>query len=241
MPGRRRSREGGNTGLVSASPVGFTHDQLPLLPREFSPRAITSSARRAGSLLVDGRQDTRTAASPPYTTDHRIDPVRDLNGVGLVYFAAYFSIIDAAVLAYWRHLGRSDEEFLRRLVIDQKLCYFGNADTGTTVTLTVRAYVPSGGVGDEVLDISAHDRADGRLLAVCAIRLLREAVEEILHLPPGEVSLDETLQELGADSVDEVEIIAQAFDLLGLTDSLPAHERSRPLHLLVDDLSGRSR
>lgn len=171
----RRSRDDGNTGLISASPAGFAHDHLPGLPRQYSPRAVTSSARRNGSLLADPRPGTR-ALYPAYTTDHQIDPVRDLNGVGLVYFAAYFSIIDSAVLAYWRHLGRCDESFLRRRVTDQKLCYFGNVDTGATISLTVRAYAPADDDrdADEVLDISARDRATSRLLAVCAIRLLRE-------------------------------------------------------------------
>lgn len=72
------------------------------------------------------------------------------------------------------------------------------------------------------------------------IAALLEAVEEILHLSPSEVSLDETLQELGADSVDEVEIMARALDRLELADSLSGHEHSQALHKLVDVLTDRS-
>ncbi|MDO0913253.1 hypothetical protein QQM39_21110 [Streptomyces sp. DT2A-34] len=68
--------------------------------------------------------------SPPTTasTPSAPRPRPRLNGVALVYFAAYFAIVDA-VLAYWRHLGRTDAAFLRRRVTDQRLRRFGNVDT----------------------------------------------------------------------------------------------------------------
>ncbi|NUP21193.1 MAG: biosynthesis cluster domain-containing protein [Streptomyces sp.] len=166
-----RSRPDSNATLVSASPVGFTHRHLPRLPERYSPRPLTRAARHRGSLL-DGPPPGTHLLSPPFTTDHQVDPVRDLNGVGLVYFAAYFAIIDAAVLAYWRHLGRSDAAFLQRRVTDQQLCYFGNVDTDTTMRISVRAHTgPAAPQGEETLDIDVRERATGRLLAVCAIRL----------------------------------------------------------------------
>jgi probable biosynthetic protein (TIGR04098 family) len=115
-----------NEALVRASPVGFRHRHLPTLPAGHeSPRVACGTARTA----LTFRTDTRYAdASPPRRLYYPVDPSRDLNGVGLLYFASYFSIVDRALLDLYRGLGRGDAAFLDRVVVDQQLCYLGNAD-----------------------------------------------------------------------------------------------------------------
>ncbi|MFJ8435929.1 LnmK family bifunctional acyltransferase/decarboxylase [Kitasatospora sp. NPDC094019] len=141
-----RSRPGSNRGLAEVAPPDFAHTELPRLPGRYSPRTFVGRAREAGSFHTEDPRDL-VPAGPARSVEYVLDVTRDLNGAGLVYFAAYFSIFDTAVHGLWRSLGRSDRSFLRRRVVDQKLGYFGNADPGAVFTVSLRRW---------------HDRADPR-------------------------------------------------------------------------------
>ena len=109
---------------------------------------------------------------PPLRAEYHVDPSRDLNGVGLLYFAAYFSIVDWALLQLWRRLGRSDRSFLERVVLDQQLCYLGNADAGCTIAADVQRWRVDDG---EVVDVVLRDRDEDRVIAVSTLHLVVEA------------------------------------------------------------------
>ncbi|MGC4806661.1 LnmK family bifunctional acyltransferase/decarboxylase [Micromonospora sp. DT233] len=175
-----RSVARSNRDLVRSTPVDFRHEHLPTLPERYSPRAVYHRARTArtfdedfggasgggevgggaggGELVVDGHRST-----------YRVDPTRDLNGVGLVYFAAYFSIVDAAVWRLWQFLGRGEDDYLAMRITDERLCYLGNADAGTTLGLTSRLRRrPSGA---EVVDVVVEEHGTGRLIAVATLQV----------------------------------------------------------------------
>jgi probable biosynthetic protein (TIGR04098 family) len=163
-----------NRHLVPASPVDFRHRHLPLLPDAFSPRHACRRARSALTFL-DGADAARFAPiGPPLEAEYPVDLARDLNGVGLLYFAAYFSIVDWALLRLWRRLGRSDRSFLERVVVDQQLCYLGNADADCVVAARVQRRQAAGDDSQEVVDVVLRDRDTERLLAVCTLRILRQ-------------------------------------------------------------------
>ncbi|MER5704783.1 LnmK family bifunctional acyltransferase/decarboxylase [Micromonospora sp. NPDC002296] len=168
-----RSRANSNQKLVEASPVGFQHEHLPRLPSAYSPRSAAGRAREKGTFYPDGVPGFLPVASAH--SDQPLDPVRDLNGVGLVYFASYFSIIDTALLGLWLKIGRSKRQFLRRRVIDHQLGYFGNADLDSVFSISVRLWRDATDQGVEIADIAVRDRGTGRLLAVAAIK---QTVEE---------------------------------------------------------------
>ena len=160
-----RGAGGSNEGLMRSSPTDFEHRHLPELPEEYSPRHAYGTARRALTFL-DHRTDRLEAE---LEVEYEVDPSRDLNGAGLLYFAAYFSIIDWALLRLWRSLGRDDRSFLDRVVTDQQLCYLGNADAGRPLAVTLRKWrLPD---GPEAVDVVLRDRDTGRLLAVCSLRI----------------------------------------------------------------------
>ncbi|MDU0291032.1 LnmK family bifunctional acyltransferase/decarboxylase [Saccharothrix longispora] len=166
-----RSAPGSNRGLVRASPPGFTTAHLPELPREHSPRLACAQARQHLTL-----RDAPTAGEPGFagfTTDYRIDPTRDLNGVGLVYFAAYFSIVDGALLAAWRSAGRPDAAFLARRTRTRRLCYLSNVDADTVLSAEVSSSLTGspGGLTDEVVDVVLRDRENGAVVAVACQEL----------------------------------------------------------------------
>ena len=128
-----RSRPGSNQGLAEIVPPDFAFAGLPRLPNQYSPRTLVGRARHAGGFCVPAPQGFATVG-PECTFEYALDAARDINGVGLVYFASYFAIFDTALLRLWRLLGRCDEQFLQRKVIDQKMGYFGNADPGMLVS-----------------------------------------------------------------------------------------------------------
>ncbi|HEY6797890.1 MAG TPA: LnmK family bifunctional acyltransferase/decarboxylase [Kineosporiaceae bacterium] len=160
-----RSRPDRNTDLVRSSPRGFRHRHLPVLPDGFSPRPVYARARRDGTFVPGGDAAVR------FAIDYAVEPSRDLNGVGLLYFASYFSVVDWAVLRLWRRLGRDHRAFLGRAVLDHQLCYAGNADADAVLRCEV-AWRPGAGAGNpEVVDVVIRDRASDSLLAVSTQRI----------------------------------------------------------------------
>lgn len=168
-----RGEQDSNQGLVESAPVGFRHEHLPGLPSAHSPRGVCGEARRRATFHPSGIPGYVPAAEPDVMT-YVVDTVRDLNGVGLMYFASYFSIIDTALLRLWRKLDRTDREFIGRRVLDHQLGYFGNADLESVFVITVNLWRNSSVQGDEIADIAIRDRDTERLLAVSSVRLSME-------------------------------------------------------------------
>lgn len=164
-----RSRDGSNEELVRSSPVGFQYAHLPRLPDRYSPRL---PCQRARSELTFRRNPGVGPVPPELALTYEVDPSRDLNGVGLLYFASYFSIVDWALLRLWRELGRTDHSFLERVVVDQQLCYLGNADAGGVIAISARRWLPATAGDPEVVDIVLRERGSRRLLAVCTLSIL---------------------------------------------------------------------
>lgn len=165
-----RARPDSNENLVVSSPVDFAHAHLPRLPAAYSPRSVSRRARAAGR-LTPAEVPGYVPAAQPFTTTYDLDVVHDFNGVGLVYFAAYFSIVDTALARLWRTLGRTDRQFLARRVLGQRMGYFGNADVDSRLTITVRLLRHESVPGDEIADVAVRERGSGRLLAVTELRL----------------------------------------------------------------------
>ncbi|MBW8093743.1 biosynthesis cluster domain-containing protein [Streptomyces hygroscopicus subsp. hygroscopicus] len=165
-----RSRPGSNESLARTAPPGFAHRHLPRLPNAHSPRSPVGRAREAGTFHPVPPPGF-APSGPGFSCGYELDTVRDLNGAGLVYFAAYFAIFDTALLRSWRSLGRPDEQFLRRRVVDERIGFFGNADPGTVLRIEVRRWRGTGSErpGAEIADMALRDAASGRLLAVASI------------------------------------------------------------------------
>ncbi|SFW72652.1 LnmK family bifunctional acyltransferase/decarboxylase [Amycolatopsis australiensis] len=165
-----RSRPDSNRSLARTSPPDFAFADLPRLPNQYSPRTLVGRAREAEGFCAPAPPGF-AVAGPEHTFEYTLDVTRDINGAGLVYFASYFSIFDTALLRLWRSFGRTDEQFLRRRVIDQKVGYFGNADPGAVFTITVRNWRNATRPETEIADMALRDATTGRLLAVTAIEI----------------------------------------------------------------------
>ncbi len=168
-----RSEAGSNQGLEVSSPASFRHTDLPRLPGAYSPRQDCAKARKSRSFHPEGVPDaTRTAEVAERFT---VDVASDLNGVGLLYFASFFTYVDRAVLRLWRERGRDSASFLAKRIVDLRLCYFGNADAGQSLLATARLWQHASYRGHETAEVVICDDND-RLLAVAAVELRTENV-----------------------------------------------------------------
>jgi len=165
-----RGRPDSNRDLARSSPVGLRYRHLSTLPEQYSPRAAYTHARTR----LTFRQREHTAPPTRLTVDYAVEPSRDLNGVGLLYFASYFSITDWALLRLWRHLGRTDRSFLRRTVLDHRMCYLGNADADAVLSIELAAAPDPDDPAADVVDTVLRERSTGRTLAVSTQLILRE-------------------------------------------------------------------
>lgn len=164
----QRSDHGTNHGLRRATPPGFRVDHLERVPDAHTPRRVWSEARKTAGFGAKGEPAPEMRLALTY----QVSASRDLNGVGLLYFASYFSIVDWAVLSMWRALGRPAESFLRRLVLDRQLCFLANANADDVLDVEVAAR--RDGAGADVMDVTMRHR-DGSLLAVARQRILHGA------------------------------------------------------------------
>jgi probable biosynthetic protein (TIGR04098 family) len=170
-----RSRPDSNRDLVRSSPVGFRYRHLPEVPAQHSPRLAYAYAR--DNLAFEHEAAPGRLPDMPFHVEYRVETSRDLNGVGLLYFASYFSIVDWALLRLWRRLGRDDRSFLRRVVADQRMCYLGNADAGAVLDVSLVRWPDRGEPTDEIVDAVVTDAATGRELAVSCLHLYGEPEE----------------------------------------------------------------
>ena len=163
-----RSRPDTNRDLVRAAPAGFDHHRLPAVPPDLDPRRAYTGARR------DLTFRPWAAGGPTLALEYPVEASRDLNGVGLLYFASYFSVVDWAVLRLWRHLGRGTADFLGRAVLDHQLLYLGNADADSVLAIEVGARRVEEA---EVVDTVIRDRDTAEVLAVSTQLVTRHRQE----------------------------------------------------------------
>lgn len=166
----------GNENLVIASPPDFAHRHLPKLPERYSPRRVYDLARVHYSFVPELAGDL-ASATDERRTEYRIDITRDINAVGLVYFAAFFSIVDRAVLDLWRHLGRGDAAFMNRIVTDQKMTYLGNTDVDSVLVTRTRMWQAAGEGGCDIINVVVCERDSERVIAVSTLGIAGRSEE----------------------------------------------------------------
>lgn len=167
----RRPNEG-NENLVIASPPDFAHRHLPVLAERHSPRRVYDFARLHHSFAPTLTGESADA-SIERRLEYRIDVTRDVNAVGLVYFAAYFSIVDRAVVDLWRHCGRTVVAFMNRVVTDQKMIYLGNADVDSVLFTKTRMWDAAGPDGSDIFNVIVGERGSERVIAVSTLSIAR--------------------------------------------------------------------
>ena len=168
-----RSRPESNEALVKSSPERIATRHLPVLPDRYSPRLSYDMARKAETFHDVASADYEPVVEE-WAVDYTIDAARDLNGVGLVFFASFASMIDSALLKLWRHLGRDVQSFLNRVVHDRRICYTSNAEIDSTLRLTVRSWRRRDDPREEIFNVVFRDLARGRVVLVSTLQIRSE-------------------------------------------------------------------
>jgi probable biosynthetic protein (TIGR04098 family) len=169
-----RSRPG-NEALVKSSPKGFSTSHLPVLPDCYSPRLVYDVARRAETFHDPASPDYELVVEE-YALDYTIDAARDLNGVGLVFFASFVSIVDSALLKLWKHLGRDVQSFLDRVVRDRQICYTANTEVDAKLRITFRSWRRRDDPREEIFNVVIREPARARLVLVSTLYIQSECV-----------------------------------------------------------------
>ncbi|SEE67552.1 biosynthesis cluster domain-containing protein [Streptomyces sp. 2231.1] len=172
-----RSSPDSNSDLVKSAPPEFTTDHLPELPAAYDLRSTFLRARTKHTFHDPDDPEYRSSAET-VEFEYPVDVVRDLNGVGLLYFASYLSLTDKAAHALWRRQGRSNRDFLDRIVLDRQISYLRNADLDSTLVLSARTRTHVTDLGREVVDVLIRDRDSGYVLAVSTLHTLNPPQEK---------------------------------------------------------------
>ncbi len=140
----RRGDPASNAGLVRGQPS---------LARCAAPALDTLPAFGLG--YQERRRERGTQRPALASTRYDILPTHDINGVGLLYFAAYPIISD---ICRARAAGQDAGAAARISTVERDVCYFANADAGAP--LEWRLHGEAGGLAETGLI-----RADGEPLA----------------------------------------------------------------------------
>jgi len=159
--------ESGNSVLRVAPPANAQFGSLPLLPNDQNPYHLTKAAQDSGQLGVLDDSWTPVDERPGFDVGYTIDPDRDTNGAGLVYFANYIIFMDSAerVAMSTNASGRFGEAAIAgRALTWRRVAYYGNVALTDTIRTTVSLFVKPG--DDRVLGIryAIRREADGRLI-----------------------------------------------------------------------------
>lgn len=165
-----RSRPASNEALVRSSPAGIATSHLPVLPERYSPRLAYDLARKTTTFHDVASPDWEPVVEE-HVLDYTIDGARDLNGVGLVFFAAFGSIIDSSLLRLWRHLGRDVPSFLARVVRDRRICYTANTEIDSALRITLRSWRRRDDPREEIFNVVMRESAGGRLVLVSTLQI----------------------------------------------------------------------
>lgn len=161
--------EEGNSLLKVAPPANADFSSLTPLPNQENPYHITKAAEQTSSLgLLDERWECVDMRAD-FDVAYAIDPDRDSNGAGLVYFANYVVFMDRAERAAMRENSRrrfTDVEISGRSLQWRRLAYYGNVALTDRLRTRVRIFVVRDDDRQVGFRYSIHREADGRLICL---------------------------------------------------------------------------
>jgi probable biosynthetic protein (TIGR04098 family) len=159
-------RQAGNRQLKVAAPVNADLSGLPPLPDRENAFHLTRAAERTGELgLIDGEW---ASTAGPAETRHTVDPDRDTNGAGLLYFANYAVVINIAEREALNRAAadRSIASHSGRDLLKRRLAYYGNAEPNDVLRITADVFGRSGEAGTVAVRCRVRRDADDQLICL---------------------------------------------------------------------------
>jgi probable biosynthetic protein (TIGR04098 family) len=159
--------EGGNGSLRVAPPADTDFSALPVFPLQESPYHLTKAAEQTGELglLADGW--IAVDRDGPLDVPYAIEPDRDTNGVGLVYFANYVAFMNAAerrALSCNAARPLAPADVAGRGLVHRRVAFYGNVEVDDVIHTQVSLFARSG--NDRVIGVryAIRRERDNRLI-----------------------------------------------------------------------------
>jgi probable biosynthetic protein (TIGR04098 family) len=150
-------RSAGNRRLKIAAPVDADFSSLTPLPDEDNAFHVTRAAEQSGELGLIGEGWARASAHPAETR-YTVDPDRDTNGAGLLYFANYAVVISLAEREALNGAGRD----VRR----RRLAYYGNAEPDEVLRITADVFTRNDQSGTVAVRSRVRRDVDDQLICL---------------------------------------------------------------------------
>jgi probable biosynthetic protein (TIGR04098 family) len=163
----------GNNALRIAIPADTDFTSIPPLPTHDNPYHLTKQAEASGHVGLLGAEWTPIPGS---TLEEclPVDPDRDSNGAGLVYFANYLAFMNSAERAAMRHAGCPESDILHRAVRARRIAYYGNAGLMGRLRTRVVAFRASGRPRELGFRYDIRRDEDGALICLSdVVKMLR--------------------------------------------------------------------
>jgi probable biosynthetic protein (TIGR04098 family) len=169
-------QKAGPSKLAVAFPVTVDFSGMTSLRTEPETVNLCRIAREDGSFMKPLRGDI-----PLYEGvkkySYKLDPDRDLNGAGLVYFANFICFLDAAE----RHVLQSGDSAVPSSLLDSRstyrrqIGYFGNAEADDSMSIEIAARAAVADQSDHRLmdfsfDYIVTRESDGKIIIVSSSR-----------------------------------------------------------------------
>jgi probable biosynthetic protein (TIGR04098 family) len=168
----------GADDLRIAWPENARIEEVPVLPAEPESYRTIKRARQEGRFF-SAPEGATPLWSGAQSAVCAVNPDRDLNGVGLLYFCNYVAFMDFAERKLLEEGSFfSPEELDRRVTVRRQIGFYGNAQPHETLEIEVEAASLAGDVGRLILHHRVRRRSDQRLIAV-------GSVEKTLYGPAG--------------------------------------------------------
>lgn len=159
----------GPDDLRISTPANADVAHVPSLEREPDSYRLVRAAQASGTLETPPPGSVRLwdgAQSRVYA----INPDRDLNGVGLLYFAKYVAFLDTAEREALESAGlRAPAQLDGRATLRRRIAYYGNARSDDRLQVEVEAFAHDHPASPR-LHVQHRIRrlSDGRLIAVAS-------------------------------------------------------------------------
>lgn len=167
----------GPDDLKITTPANANIEAISSLQQEPDSYATIRAARRIGHFYA-AASDTTPLWKGTRTVEYRINPDRDVNGVGLIYFANYVAFMDYAERAAIEESGAfRSTELDGRSTIKRRIGYYGNAQRHDILEIDVEAFRFDACPERLLLHHRIRRPSDGRLIAVSTVEKTLPAVK----------------------------------------------------------------
>jgi len=158
---------GGNEFLKIAPPANVSFEAFPHLPNRENAFHIVRGAERGEGFSTLGPEFVPADRDPGFTVRYAINPDRDTNGAGLVYFANYLAFLDYAERRAMSENAREPftaGQIAGRTLGRREIAYYGNVNVEDRLRIHVRMFRRGG--TEAGFRYRIERESDGRVVAL---------------------------------------------------------------------------